>query len=207
MATGNCGQVCLNFPCSVRLFTPCSQASADETVQVSLDPDSMTGVKTKIPRPITHPKQVRCILPIGLTDVSEPYLITGSGDIIRAYDLSTFDEPEMIREVDAHWHDILALRLWIRRSVGDDGLVRVEPWVVSTSLDGTIRKWRLVGMGSVINRRPAQYSLSIHLELVTPLPPVKPELAEEIPASVADSESFQMTEDEERELAELLDGD
>lgn len=167
----------------------------------------MTGVKTKIPRPITHPKQVRCILPIGLTDVSEPYLITGSGDIIRAYDLSTFDEPEMIREVDAHWHDILALRLWIRRSVGDDGLVRVEPWVVSTSLDGTIRKWRLVGMGSVINRRPAQYSLSIHLELVTPLPPVKPELAEEIPASVADSESFQMTEDEERELAELLDGD
>ncbi|KAF7779093.1 hypothetical protein Agabi119p4_3438 [Agaricus bisporus var. burnettii] len=43
-------------------------ASADETVQVSIDPDLMTEPKIKLPRPIIHPKQVRCILPIGLTD-------------------------------------------------------------------------------------------------------------------------------------------
>jgi WD40 repeat protein len=120
-------------------------ASADETVQVSLDPDLSTEPKLKLPKPITHPKQVRCVLPVGLTEVGEPYLITGSGDTIRVYDLSTFDKPEMIREVDAHWHDILALRFWIRKSISSDGLTRVEPWIVSTSLDGTIRKWRLSG--------------------------------------------------------------
>lgn len=92
-----------------------------------------------------HPEQVRCILPVGITDIAEPYLITGFGDIIRVYDLSTFDAPELIREMDAHWHDILVLRLWYRKSVGEDGLTRVEPWVISTSLDGTIRKWRLTG--------------------------------------------------------------
>lgn len=121
------------------------QASADETVQVSLDPDIQTETKVKPPSPIKHPKQVRCILPVALTDVSEPYLITGSEDIIRVYDLSTFDEPELIREVDAHWHDILTLRLWMRKSIGEDGITRIEPWVVSSSLDGTIRKWRLIG--------------------------------------------------------------
>lgn len=126
-------------------LTTIHPASADETVQVSIDPDLTTEPKIKLPRPIIHPKQVRCILPIGLTEVSEPYLITGSDGTIRVYDLSTFDQPEMIREVEAHWHDILKLRFWIRKSTSSDGLTRVEPWVVSTSLDGTIRKWRLSG--------------------------------------------------------------
>ena len=65
---------------------------------------------------------------------------------MRVYDLSIFDAPELIREADAHWHDILTLRLWPRKTIGEDGLARVEPWVVSTSLDGTIRKWRLIGL-------------------------------------------------------------
>jgi hypothetical protein len=120
-------------------------ASADETVQVNFVSGAQTESLAKPPQPITHPKQVRCILPIGITDVAEPYLITGSGDIIRVYDLSTFDAPELVREMDAHWHDILALRLWFRKTIGGDGLTRVEPWVISTSLDRTIRKWRLTG--------------------------------------------------------------
>ncbi|KAL9714983.1 hypothetical protein Ac2012v2_001643 [Leucoagaricus gongylophorus] len=156
-------------------------ASADETVQVSLDPDIQTETKVKPPSPIKHPKQVRCILPVALTDVSEPYLITGSEDIIRVYDLSTFDEPELIREVDAHWHDILTLRLWMRKSIGEDGITRIEPWVVSSSLDGTIRKWRLI-------------------ELV--MPPSQAEPVKETP--VSPPEGFVMTEEEERELADLM---
>ena len=81
-----------------------------------------------------------------MTDLAEPYVITGSGDIIRIYDVSSPEEPELLGEVDAHWHDVTALRLWVRRSVGDNGQTRVEPWIISASLDGTIRKWRLSGM-------------------------------------------------------------
>lgn len=83
---------------------------------------------------------------MGVTDLAEPYVITGSGDIIRIYDVSSPEEPELLGEVDAHWHDVTALRLWVRRSVGDNGQTRVEPWIISASLDGTIRKWRLSGM-------------------------------------------------------------
>ncbi|KAF5358044.1 hypothetical protein D9756_001725 [Leucocoprinus leucothites] len=161
-------------------------ASADETVQVGFDQEVPTESKIKPPPPIVHPKQARCILPIGLTDVGEPYLITGSEDMIRVYDLSTFDEPELIRVVDAHWHDVLALRLWIRKSTGDDGITRVEPWVVSSSLDGTIRKWRLI-------------------ELVAP--PQKAEPVEKVPSPPPEPQGFEMTEDEERELADLMGED
>lgn len=48
-------------------------------------------------------------------------------------------------EADAHWHDVTALRLWVRKTKGEDGRMRVEPWIVSTSLDGTVRRWRLAG--------------------------------------------------------------
>ena len=183
-------------------LTPCHQASADETVQVSLDPDVQKAEpKIKLPPPITHPKQVRCILPVALTDVGEPYLITGSEDTIRVYDLSTFDEPELIREVDAHWHDILTLRLWMRRSVGDDGYTRVEPLVVSSSLDGTIRKWRLLGT-RFCNLSSCRHSNFLS-ELVTP--PSKAEPVKD--ALVSPPENFEMTEEEEQELADLMDGD
>lgn len=61
--------------------------------------------------------------------------------------MSTPQEPDLVNEVDAHWHDVTALRLWMRKTAveGQAGKVRVEPWVISTSLDGTIRKWNLLG--------------------------------------------------------------
>jgi WD40 repeat protein len=117
-------------------------ASSDETVQiVQYPPDD--GNKTI--RPINHPLPVRCLLPLSLTPLGEPYLLTGAGDVIRVYDVSSLDEPELLGEVDAHWHDVTALRLWMKKWVGEDGKVRVEPWIVSGSLDGTLRKWRLTG--------------------------------------------------------------
>ena len=116
-------------------------ASADETVQV-LHEDT---IKSKQPPPIQHPTAVRSILPLPLTDLEEPYLVTGAGEMIRIYDISSLGEPEFIRDIDAHWHDVTAIRLWSRRCVGEDGNVRIEPWIVSVSLDGTIRKWRLSG--------------------------------------------------------------
>lgn len=118
-------------------------ASADGTVQV-LNRASLSSVQKPLP-PIEHPVPVRSILPLALTELGEPYLLTGAGDIMRVYDVSTADEPELIREMDAHWHDITAIRLWKRITAGVDGTTRIEPWIVTTSLDGTIRKWRLSG--------------------------------------------------------------
>src|ERR1700722_7677688 len=120
-----------------------SPASSDDTVQI-LPHD----VSTPLP-PIAHPVAVRTILPLALTDLAEPYLITGAGDIIRVFDVSSPREPELISEIDAHWHDVTILRLWMRKFVGPDNKARIEPWIVSTSLDGTIRKWRLSGMSVV----------------------------------------------------------
>lgn len=117
-------------------------ASSDETVQV-LEQQLLPSSKP-LP-PITHPVAVRTILPLSLTDLAEPYIITGAGDVIRVYDVSSPEEPELIAEVDAHWHDVTALRLWARKTTGADGKARVEPWIISASLDGTIRKWRLNG--------------------------------------------------------------
>ncbi|KAJ6488631.1 WD40-repeat-containing domain protein [Mycena vitilis] len=160
-------------------------ASSDDTAQVLADP--MSTVKP--PVTLTHPAAVRCILPLSVTDLAEPYLITGAGDVIRVYDVSSLEEPELINEVDAHWHDVTALHLWIRQTVGSDSKTRVEPWVVSTSLDGTIRKWRLADL--------LTHSLPPHPE---------PKLTKAAPAA-QNSTEFEMTEEEERELAELLDSD
>lgn len=97
--------------------------------------------------PIQHPTAVKTILPLSLTALGEPYLLTGSGDVIRVYDVSSLHEPELIAETDGHWHDVTALRLWIRESKieGEPGKVSREAWVVSASLDGTLRRWRLTG--------------------------------------------------------------
>ncbi|KAF8163135.1 WD40-repeat-containing domain protein [Crassisporium funariophilum] len=161
-------------------------ASADDTVQVIPDKDSETSSisTTKPPRSIAHPVAVRAILPLGLTDLAEPYLITGAGDILRVYDVSDLDEPEFIGEVDAHWHDITAIRLWMRKFVRADGRALVEPWIITTSLDRTIRKWKLS-------------------ELLKPPPPKAPEVKAPDPKPVIDADSG-MTEEEERELAELM---
>lgn len=167
-------------------------ASADETVQVTLDKsmpmDDCPNPTIKPFKPLTHPVAVRAILPLNLTDLSEPYLLTAAGEVLRVYDVSVLNEPEFIGEVDAHWHDITAVRLWMRKIVWDDGKTRVEPWIITTSLDMTIRKWKLS-------------------ELLSPLV-VKavPEIQvrqQDLP-QLFDSG---MTEDEERELAELMEED
>ena len=103
------------------------------------------NLNEKPPKPITHPVPVRAILPLPFTDLGEPYLLTGAGDILRMYDISELDEPELLSQVDAHSHDITAIRLWKRKTLGEDGRTRIEPWIVTTSLDKTIRKWKLTG--------------------------------------------------------------
>jgi WD40 repeat protein len=153
-------------------------------------------------------------LPLTLTDLAEPYLITGAGDVIRVYDISSLKEPELIHEVDAHWHDVTALRLWIRKSVGADKKTRIEPYIVSTSLDGTIRKWRLSGMLLFFLSHYAYHFDCVDSrcirksDLLNPVPvpsSINDKISPSAPATSSDT--FKMTEDEERELAELLGSD
>lgn len=119
-------------------------ASSDETVQMVCHPSLPPPSSSRSIPPITHSAAVKAVLPLSVTPLSEPYLLTGAGDVIRAYDVSTPEEPQLLGEIDAHWHDVTALRLWMRRTA-IEGKERVEPWIVSASLDGTIRKWRLSG--------------------------------------------------------------
>ncbi len=184
------------------------KASADDTVQVvALDSASDAD---KIPRLIAHPTAVRCLLPISLTDLAEPYLITGADDTIRSYDISSLQEPDLLGVVDAHWHDVTELRLWMRTTSGNDGQIRVEPWVISASLDGTLRKWRLAGKRSLSGSIPLIFLRLQDLLSPPPPPPASNQLSapdiSPIPA-VPEDNGFQMTEEEERELAELMDSD
>lgn len=131
-----------------------TSASSDETIQIishpvpTLEASGSPAQRKPIP-PIVHPTAVNTLLSLSLSPLAEPYLLTGSGEVIRVYDISSPDEPELLSEVDSHWHDVTALRLWMRKSelTDEDGKKRaaIEPWIVSASLDGTIRKWRLQG--------------------------------------------------------------
>ncbi|GAW05816.1 WD40 repeat-like protein [Lentinula edodes] len=159
-------------------------ASSDETVQVRYLSEAE---KRPTPPPIHHATAVRCILPLHLTDLQEPYIITGSGDFMRVYDVSSANEPELLNEIDAHWRDITHIRLWMRQSVDEkNNQKRIEPWIITTSLDCTVRRWRLS-------------------ELLVPKPKIT-----EPPVSVIPPQAqagFAMTLEEEQELDELLNSD
>ena len=104
-----------------------------------------TDAKLKPYPPITHTIAFRAVLPIyfhpKLDSDAFPYLLAGSGDSIRVYDISSLDEAELIREVEGHWHDVTHLRTWLQESA--DG--REDVWIISGSLDSTLRKWKLSG--------------------------------------------------------------
>ena len=126
------------------------------------------------------------------------------------YDVSTPEEPELIREVDAHWHDVTALRLWMRTTPVEEGQgkLQVEPWIISASLDGTIRKWRLGGAYRFIQISIGP--LTSVVDLLTPptaAPKARPSEPKPVEAPGPPSAAYQMSEEEERELAELMDED
>lgn len=133
-----------------------STASSDETAQIQPAIENEATSSLKLPKPLEHPAAaVKAILALPLTELGESYLLTAAGDYLRVYDISTLAEPELISTTDIHWHDVTAIRLWFRqRNNGETTLV--EPYIVSTSLDQSIRKWRLAGK-SLSHRRNILY--------------------------------------------------
>ncbi|OCB84175.1 WD40 repeat-like protein [Sanghuangporus baumii] len=162
-------------------------ASSDDTVLLTQRPPSGTVQQTpsKPVPPISHPTAVKALLPLSLTDLGESLLLTGASDAIRLFDINEPSSPELLSTTDAHWFDIVSLRLWFRRRTTEDGKLSVEPWIVSASLDQTIRRWKLADLISPPKEPPK------------PVPK-----QEEKPASAS-----QLTAEEEAELAELMDDD
>lgn len=76
--------------------------------------------------------------------------------------------------MDEHFHEVNLLRVWLR--LAENGL-DFETWIVSASLDGTVRKWKLE-------------------EMLHAPKPVK---------QVEEEQESLMTAEEEAELAELMD--
>lgn len=165
-----------------------SSASADDNVQItsvlSLQSDSGTEKSRPIP-PLTHSSAVKAIFPLQLSPIGEPLLLTTHDDVICLYDISDPYSPELLSTTDAHWFDVTALRFWARKveMKGKDGksTMGIEPWIVSVSLDQTIRKWKLADL------------ISPPKEVSKPKEEVKKEST--------------LTEEEEAELAELMEDD
>ncbi|KAI0306771.1 WD40-repeat-containing domain protein [Multifurca ochricompacta] len=157
-------------------------ASADETIQLHLYPPP-TDPKLKPSPPIVHRAAFRTVLPIYLHPKLDPetfsYLLAGSGDSIIVYDVSSLDEAELVREVQGHWHDVTHLQIWLQEPTRD-------VWVVSGSLDGSLRKWKLS-------------------ELVVPPSLIKEESKRTTAKTDESRRPLDLTEEEEKELAELME--
>lgn len=128
-------------------------ASSDDTVQVVQHPPP-PSTPTPAPAALPHPKAVKALLPLALSPLSEPYVLTAAGGTIHAWahDAQAPSAPALLGALEAHAHDVSALRLWAREGArGAGGRLRsVEPWVVSAGLDGTVRRWRLSGAFGVL---------------------------------------------------------
>lgn len=162
-------------------------------------PSEGQGDEKKRPiEPIQHPTGVKALLPLYILSLGETYLFTASGDIIRSWDTSDLDDKiEQRNEIDGHWHDVTLLGAW---SASDD------LYILSASLDGTIRRWKVKGIG--------WHSLSVELaderppDLLTPKPPGEKTGVEGNTHSAARQRApEELTEEEERELDELLNDD
>ncbi|KZV85104.1 WD40 repeat-like protein [Exidia glandulosa HHB12029] len=157
-------------------------ASTDGTVQLHAYPLPLRPLNS-VPV-LAHPAPVKCLLPLPAA-MGESYVLSGAGDAIRTYDFSSLEEPEFLSEFDAHANDVTSLAYW-HRSV--PGKRQPEAWIVSASMDGTVRRWRLAELVSPKAKTQGY-------RIPTPPPPM--------PAAPA----VVLTAEEERELEDLMDSE
>lgn len=159
------------------LFT----GSSDESVAIQNVPKPLPD--SKVLHHVTQPHSVKALLPLFLTFEDATYLVVAVGDSLRIYSydpLSAQDPPELLCEIEAHSHDITSLDVWMR--TGKNG--KAELWILSASLDSTLRRWSLSDV-------------------------LTPKSTLEIPdvQRKAATSATKLTEEEERELAELMEDD
>lgn len=173
---------------------------------------------------LAHDDFVKTVLPLSFYLASADAVVTGGSDEhLRLFPSPPSDE---VHTVEAHWHEVSALSLYIRSPTAHtaastlpppstapaDQAAPAEAWIVSASLDGSIRRFRLTS----IPRLPAP-------ELVRPsagehsptdqawdqysLPPASTANNRGQDTVVGAGGGVQMTAEEEAELAELMDSD
>jgi len=122
------------FPSPLTAFV----ASADDTVKIHpYSSEGQSGEKKRPIKPIQHPTGVKALLPLYIPSLDETHLFTASGDTIRSWDTSDLDDKvEQRNEIDGHWHDVTLLKAWFASP---------DPYILSASLDGTIRRWKVTG--------------------------------------------------------------
>lgn len=126
---------------------------------------------------------------------------------MRVYDVSEPANPVLLSTTDAHWHNVIALGLWYRRvpvngSGSASGGVRLEPWILSASLDGTVRRWKLEGVFLHLSDMSKRLISCVITDLVNP-----PKEVPKPPKPKEDKPITQLTAEEEAELAELMEDD
>ncbi|KAH9824000.1 WD40-repeat-containing domain protein [Melampsora americana] len=188
---------------TARLWT----ASSDHSVLLSiLDLTLDASVRVMSVLRLEQPYYIRCALQlpsqIVFNSMLPNWLITGSTDEgIRVYDLDQIDDEvnytsaildhrpkSSIAEkklqhawfgrVDAHWHEVTSLGIWYDQA-------NLQSWVISASLDGTLRKWEV---GALKKRFVVQES--------TPKTCVEP---------ISEKTDMKLSAEEEAELAELME--
>ncbi|GEM06657.1 WD repeat protein [Rhodotorula toruloides] len=183
-------------------------ASADNSVLLSqLSPSSASEPPIPTLR-IPHPAQTRSLLPLSLSSLAYSpsaaqhihYLLTGSSDeLIRIFNLSDSSlDPSPTREQKRDWRGIA-----LEASSTPDGCVKEieghtheivqlcayttstgEAWLLSASLDGTLRRWK---WPDVLKEKTDKLVI--------------------VPVEEEPKKESLLTEEEERELAELMGED
>ncbi|KAJ1593083.1 hypothetical protein NDA11_004730 [Ustilago hordei] len=181
---------------------------------------------------LLHKDFVKSILPIPFylpTNPSlpqfEPFeeaLITGGSDEhVRLYPSANSEEEE-VYQVEGHWHEITSLACWIRHpnpsfptAPTSEAVLppakEVQVWILSASLDGTIRRWNLLTIATLPKpqfKPVLQEDCTLKFDWdQDSLPPVTKRNLMPDDAVVGTGNVFQMTPEEEAELAELIDSD
>ena len=132
-----------------------------------------------------------------MPSLNSTHLLTGATDeAVRIFNLSDLDDvpssastawiglpatgplPGCVREVEGHAHDVMGLGVFTKEVDG-----KREAWIVSASLDCTLRRWRWPD----VLRAPVERKVLV---------PVEEPVTESL-----------LTEEEERELEELMGDD
>ncbi|KAG8865397.1 hypothetical protein FRB96_000287 [Tulasnella sp. 330] len=180
-------------------------ASTDQTAtlrpfrsQSSIAPASSSNISHHI---FEHKEPARCVLAVAHKLRCMPYVLIATGDVIRLYDVEDLlkyedDEddtedaatklrrgvPRMLCEIDVHSQPVTSLGIWKKET--PEG---ATPWIVSGSLDGTLRHWDLAELAA------------------GKVPMATPSQSDEGTGQPAEGEKLSaLTEEEERELAELM---
>jgi WD40 repeat protein len=102
------------------------------------------------PSSIEHIGPVKCINLVTSQTGELLYLIAGTGDNLYTWDIASFalgeDKADLLSNSECHADDITSISIWEEPDTANEPqLGKPETWVVTGSLDGTIRRWRLTG--------------------------------------------------------------